>query len=230
MNVMIVEAERLLRSILVRLCARELRFTIVAEMGTGSEIQIPARDRAPDLLILGVEMPNVDGLEALTSLRTDLPSVKVLLLASYCTPRLAYRVGKACVQGFLDRSSDGFDTLRAALVAIADGHSYFSESYWQAQSERRQQTAAYEKLLTDKERLVFEMLGRLMDDEEIAETMQVSMRTLEGHRLRIMHKLNVPTRVALLRYARAMGLLQASVSPFTQRDRTKNRSPACVIR
>ena len=222
MNVMIVEAQRMMRTMLVRLCAQELGHAVSADIGTGAELPGALRERSPDLLILAIELPDADGLEILSGLRSVLGRpAKVLLLASNCTHRMTHRVARACVHGLVDKSTDSIDALRTAITAVENGQSYFSQTYWHLLGDRQRQSVSYDKLLTEQEMRVFEMLSRLIDDKDIAASLHISMRTLEGYRLRIMDKLEVDDRVALLRYARDMGLLSTSASPFNQPNRGK---------
>lgn len=208
MNIAIIEDHLMMRDILRQTCTKDFGHVVVAEAGKGTEAIAVITQTHPDLVILDLQLPDLDGLAVLAAIRAKGETCRVLVLSSYCNNYTIYLIEKARVDGFVDKNSNTVSSLRVALTAIASGGCHFSKSYNEIKAARRRDPNAFDKILTDREQTVLTLIGRLMTDREIAENLRISIQTAAKHRFNILKKLALPSTIALARYARDHGFSQ----------------------
>ena len=210
MKIVIVEDHLMFREVLRKVCVRDLHHEIVGEAGDGrTAVELVLRT-SPDLVLLDLHLPNLDGFGVVEALQQASPGIHILVLSSHCDDYTVFRAEHAYVQGFVDKNTNTVPTLKAAITAVGQGRTYFSESFLRIKAARHADPRSFDKLLTDRERAVLTLIGEPRSDSEIAVRLQISEETVEKHRYNILHKLGLQTAAALVRYARDHGFTLAA--------------------
>jgi DNA-binding NarL/FixJ family response regulator len=212
MKIALVEDERLFRDVLRKACTADLGHEVVAEAGTGREALLVVPASLPDLLILDIHLPDMDGFEVLRSMRRKRALLKALVISSYFDDYMLCRIERADVQGFIDKSTNTVSELSLAITAIERGSTYFPKPYTEACRAHSQNPIAFDKVLTDREQTILSLVGEPLSDAEIAVQLKVSPETVEKHRFNIMRKLGLRSRAESARFARRCGLTPPPVA------------------
>jgi DNA-binding NarL/FixJ family response regulator len=212
MRIAIVEDERLFRDVLRKACVADLGHEVVGEAGTGREALLAVPQAHPDLLVLDIHLPDMDGFEVLRSVRRKRALLKTLVISSYFDDYLLCRIERADVQGFIDKSTNTVSELSLAIAAIERGSTYFPMPFMEACRAHSRDPVAFDKVLTDREQTVLSLVGEPLSDAEIAAQLRVSPETVEKHRFNIMRKLGLRSRAESARFARRCGLTRPPVA------------------
>jgi DNA-binding NarL/FixJ family response regulator len=204
-RILIVEDHLMFREVLRKVCAVDLGHEVVGEAGDGRMAVALALTTSPDLVLLDLHLPNLDGFGVLDALRRLAPDVRVLLLSSHCDQYTVYRAAQARVQGFVDKNTNTVAVLKDAITAVSKGRVFFSDAFKQVKTARHQDPQSFDKLLTPRERAILPLLGEPLDDAEIANRFGFSIGTAEKHRFNIRRKLGLQSAAELARYAREHG-------------------------
>ena len=206
MKIAIVEDERLFRDVLRKACTSELGHEVVGEAGSGREALQVLPVVLPDLLILDIHLPDMDGLEVLRTLRRKRALLRTLVVSAYFDEYTLCRVERAAVQGFIDKSTNTVAELSLAISAIDAGSTYFPRPFTEARRAHSRDPFAFDKVLTDREQTILSLVGEPLSDAEIAAQLKLSPETVEKHRFNIMRKLGLRSRAESARFARRCGL------------------------
>jgi DNA-binding NarL/FixJ family response regulator len=183
--------------------------TVVAEANDGREaLQLAAKNH-PDLAILDVAMPVLNGLEATTRLRQQFPSLRVLVLSMHANEEYVHQAFRAGAAGYLLKKS-AVAELEAAIRAVESGKTYLSPALAQRVSLKSRSAGEAEKSplerLTSRQREILQMIAESRTTKEIAAELGVSAKTVEFHRAELMKRLNLRDIPALVRFAMQSGL------------------------
>ncbi|MEI7552439.1 MAG: response regulator transcription factor [Verrucomicrobiota bacterium] len=210
MKIVIVEDHEMFREVLRTVCADELGHEVVGEAADGRVAVQLAITTLPDLVLLDLHLPKLDGFEVAEALRQATPLVRILALSSHCDDYTVFRAEKARVQGFVDKNTSSVMALKAAITAVGQGQTYFSDLFLRIKANRHRDPHSFDKLLTERERVVLSMVGSALSDTDIAGRLGIAPKTAEKHRFNILKKFGLPTTVQLMRYARDHGFTLAS--------------------
>jgi DNA-binding NarL/FixJ family response regulator len=185
---------------------------VVGEAGNGADAVRLAQELQPDLVIMDISMPEMDGLEATRRIRACCPQVAVLILTVHAQERYLFPVLKAGASGYVLKST--IDTeLVTAIRTVARGEAFLYPSAarmvledYLGNLQRGAERDAYEQL-SEREREVLKGIALGYTAAEIAQQLALSPKSVETYRSRIMQKLDLHSRPALVRYALARGLL-----------------------
>ena len=180
------------------------RYEVVGEGGTGQEAVDICLKTRPDLLVLDLMLPGLNGVEVLKRLQSKLPQMKVLFFsASIRTPLIAEAL-ELGAQGYVGKPRSWITVLEA-INLVAAGGKYFDPTvaHLAGRSARRPEPEE----LTPREREVAQLIAEGHSTKEIASLLGVSVKTIDKHRSRMMEKLNVHDAVAVTRYAITAGLV-----------------------
>jgi DNA-binding NarL/FixJ family response regulator len=213
MKIAIVEDERLFRDVLRKACETDFGQEIVGEAGSGREALAVVPETVPDLLVLDINLPDMDGLDLLKQLRRKRALLKALLISSYLDEYTLCRIERASVQGFIDKSTNTVAEMGLAIRAIEGGARYFPGRFTEARRAYSRNPFAFDKILTNREQTILSLVGEPMSDAEIALQLNLSPETVEKHRFNIMRKLGLRSRAESARFARRCGLTR----PMAQR-------------
>ena len=163
-----------------------------------------AREK-PDLVVTDLTMTGGSGFELLKSLRAKFPAVRVLVLSMHDETIYAERVIRAGADGYVMKALGG-EQLLTAIRRILEGRLFLSETMWSqlvitmgAKRPRRSRSPI--ETLTDREFEVLELIGQGKSTREIATQLRISPKTVDVHRTRLRHKLELRDNAALIRYA-----------------------------
>jgi DNA-binding NarL/FixJ family response regulator len=205
MKIVIVEDHLMFREVLRKVCTRDLRHQVIGEAADGvSAVELVSR-LFPDLVLLDLHLPRLDGFGVVEALKQAAPLVRVLVLSSHCDDFTVYRAEKSRVQGFVDKNTNTVATLKDAITAVASGKTYFSETFQRIKEKRQRNSESFDKILTDRERGILSLLGEPLTDGEVAKRLGISVETAQKHRFNILRKLGLHTTPELMRYARLHG-------------------------
>lgn len=193
------------REVLRKVCTRDLRHNVVGEAADGRSAVEMATKTNPDLVLLDLHLPNLDGFGVVDALQLAAPKVRILVLSSHCDDYTVFRVERAHVQGFVDKNTNTVTILKAAIAAVGQGKTYFSDTFLRIKAARHDNPQSFDKLLTDRERAVLALIGEPQSDREIAARLGISAETVEKHRFNLLGKLGLQSTTELARYARAHG-------------------------
>jgi len=180
---------------------------IVGEAGSGLEAIQLAAQLAPDVVILDIAMPGINGVEATRLILRDCPDCRVLILSMHKDPVYVRETLRAGAKGYLLKDGIDGDLVRA-VRAVASGEGFLSPSISGTvlQDYQRHVTDPLD-LLTSREREVLQYLAEGKVAKEIAAALDVSVYTVDAHRSRIMKKLQLHSSGELVRFAMRKGLI-----------------------
>jgi DNA-binding NarL/FixJ family response regulator len=186
----------------------EADMEIVGEAGNGRQAVDLAEQLRPDVVVMDVAMPELNGIEATRRLASSVPRVRVIALSMHKDSVYVREILRAGARGYLLKDSGAAD-LVAAIHAVASGESYLSPAVSNAVLDdyRRHVTNPID-LLTSREREVLQLLAEGKTNKEIAGVLNLSVYTVDAHRGRIMEKLNLHSINDLVRFAVRNGLIE----------------------
>ncbi len=185
---------------------------VVAEAGDGREAVRQALELRPDVAILDIGMPLLNGIEATGQIARRAPEVKVVILSMHPNEAYITRALQAGAKGYLLKDSADSDLIRA-LTLVSQGKSFFSPAVTKVMLDdyvrhlaARGVVDRYDSL-SEREREIFQLVAEGRSNKEIADLLFVSPNTIETHRSHIMEKLDVHSAVELVLYAVRRGLI-----------------------
>jgi len=210
MKILLADDHKLMREGLRMLLEKLGRMTIVGEADNGVSAVRMVRDLKPDLVLMDIAMPDLNGIEATRRIMTESPGVKVIALSMHADKRFVRGMFMAGATGYVLKGS-AFEEVATAIRTVAAGRIYISPKITD------QVLGDYIKLLTkpsprgesplsDREREVLQMLAEGKSSRMIAECLHVSVTTVDTHRKHIMDKLGFRTIAELTKYAVREGL------------------------
>jgi len=180
---------------------------IVGEAGNGREALALAGELQPDIVVMDVAMPELNGIEATRRITTASPRTRVLALSMYKDSVYVREILRAGARGFLLKDAIDRDLL-AAVRSVAAGDGYLSPAVSEAVlSDYRRHVTDPLDLLSSREREVLQMIAEGKTNKDIATTLDLSVYTVDAHRGRIMEKLNLHSVGELVRFAVRKGLV-----------------------
>ena len=177
-------------------------WNVCGEAATGREAVIKAAELQPDVVILDVAMPEMNGLEAARQIRRTVPAAKILVLTVHEIDELVQEFVDAGVHGYLLKADTG-RVLVEAVQTVVRGGKFFTPQFTEAAdgSSPAPGSTPPIKRLTRREREVLQLLAEGKSNKEIGTILHMSTKTAETHRARLMAKLDVHSMAELVRYA-----------------------------
>jgi len=206
-RILLVDDHALVRQGFKMILGAQADMEIVGEAGNGREAVEVAEQLRPDIVVMDVAMPELNGIEATRRLLTSQPHTRVIALSMHKDSVYVRETLRAGARGYLLKDSPAGD-LVTAVRSVASGESYLSPAVSNAVLDdyRRHVTNPID-LLTTREREVLQMLAEGKTNKEIAVVLNLSVYTVDAHRGRIMEKLNLHSITELVRFAVRNGLI-----------------------
>ena len=199
---MVVDDHPFIRASVSMLLQQE-NIEVIAQADNGADAVQRARELAPDLIILDIAMPRLDGLQVISRIMTDQPHCKIVVLTSQLPIFYAMRCMNAGAAGYISKNDD-LDELVRAIKAVLTGYTFFPNLA--SSSVRRSDAQATDleliQSLSDRELTILQQLSNCMSNKEIGEAMLLSSKTISTYKTRLIEKLNVKSVVYLADFAK----------------------------
>lgn len=207
-KVIVIEDQTIMRDLICQLVEGYTSMEVIAQSGDGAEGYELCLKHNPDLVILDVMLPNLNGSEVLRRLKAKNPKTNILIFSAVSSNTMVNRLLKSGVTGYIEKDA-GLVELEKAINLVADGRSYFSPRVVDAMRELMVSGGQDDSLesLTTREREVLQLIAESSSNKEIAVKLGTSVRTADTHRTNIMKKLNLHDVAALTRWAIANKLV-----------------------
>ena len=211
-KILFADDHTLIRSGLRLIVEQQPDMTVVGEAEDGRQAVTLAASLNPDVAVLDIGMPNLNGIEAAQQITQAEPRTAVVVLSMHRDETYILRALKAGVRGYLLKDSAESDLVRA-IRAVAEGKSFFSPAVSKVLLEdymrKLQRTGAEDSydLLTPREREILQLVAEGKSSKEIAATLNLSVYTVETHRANILEKLKLKSLPELILYAVRKGII-----------------------
>ena len=195
--------------------SRAGRIRLVGEAADGDEALRKARELKPDVVLMDISMPGMNGLTVTEMLRKELPDMKVLVLSVQRNKDSIFRVIQAGAHGYVSKEAPYEEVIRA-IESVHGGEPFFSEEIARAALNEFINSGGKKEpfsQLTSREREVLVLIAEGQSNKEIADRLNIGVRTIETHRERIMRRLNIHSVAGLTKYAIANGLVTLEIGP-----------------
>ncbi len=206
-RVTIVDDHHLVRKGLLQLLERELDIRVVAEAADGQDAIDAVGRHRPDVVVMDVEMPGINGIEATGRIRTAYSGTQVVMLSMHSDPVLIRQAFDQGAKGYVLKNSMGVELVKA-IRTVCRGVTYHSRSIEQSEFSVEQQPRSTTLQLTIREREVLRLIATGNTNQQIAETLRISRKTVEIHRSNLMAKLGTHSLSDLIRTAIRLGLVE----------------------
>lgn len=215
-RILLADDHTIVRQGLARLLEEQPNIKVVGEATNGQVAVEEALEQKPDIVILDIAMPRMNGIEAAKRIRKALPATKILILSMYSHEHYIHELLETGISGYLLKDASGRDILQAIHAAIKD-ETYLSpgiskklvDTYLSPQ--KTAPIADRYKQLSNREREVFQLIAEGHSTRQISEMLCVSISTVKSHRANIMEKLGIDTQVRLVHAAIQLGLVDPEV-------------------
>jgi two-component system, NarL family, response regulator len=199
-RILVVEDHAVVRDGLVAILNREADISVVAEAEDGQQAVELYKLHQPDLTLMDLRMPNLDGVEAIAQIRADYPQAKIIVLTTYDTDEDIYRGLQAGARGYLLKDTTSEELLQS-IHTVHRGQRYVPSNIALKLSDRLGATA-----LTQREQQVIQLLVNGKGNADIMSTLNISEGTVKFHINNILNKLNVSDRTQAVIVALKRGL------------------------
>ena len=208
-KVLVADDHPVVRKGLQTCLAKNGRLKVVGEAADGDEALRKARELSPDVVLMDISMPGMNGLAVTEVLRKEAPDMKVLILSVHSNKEYIFRVIQAGAHGYVSKEAPPEELLRA-IESVHAGEPHFSEDIARAALNEFVNTGGKKEpfaQLTTREREVLVLIAEGKSNKEIADRLGIGVRTIETHRERIMRRLSIHSVAGLTKYAIANGLI-----------------------
>lgn len=207
-KIIIVDDHALIREGFNKLISGQWGLEVVAECESAFSLMDTLKKVECDVIVLDINLPDKSGIDVLFDLKTQWPDIKILVQSMYSEERFAVRAFKAGALGYLDKKSAS-DELVKAIRRVARGAKYVSESLADQLANALTQKTPEKPhdVLSDREFQVLTLIGDGKSTQEVADTLSVSLSTVNTYRKRILDKMNLKTNQELIRYTIKSGLV-----------------------
>jgi DNA-binding NarL/FixJ family response regulator len=215
-TVLLAEDHAIVRQGLCALLNTDGHFKIVGQARTGREAVLLAESLKPDVILMDIAMPVLNGLEATRQILAANPAAKVVILSAHSDDEYIERTSAVGVVGFLEKQTSA-EILTKAIREVAKGNQFFSPSIAKRMSDegkprdRNGVLKANGSRLTSRESEVLQLVAEGSANKQVAVELGISIKTVEKHRQHLMDKLNIHDTASLTRYAIAAGVIESSV-------------------
>jgi len=216
-KVLLADDHNVVRQGLRALLAVELDIEIVGEADTGRQAVMLAKKLLPDVVVMDIAMPLLNGLEATRQITAQVPTTKVLILSTYSEDDYVQQLTEAGAAGYLVKQTAAQDLLKAIREAHK-GNAFFSPSIAKRLRDHCREAFANGQpvrqrshSLTSREAEVLQLIAEGQPNKQIASELCISIKTVEKHRQQLMNKLNIHDIAGLTRHAISKGIIESNV-------------------
>lgn len=212
-TVLLAEDHAVVRQGLRALLEADGRFLVIGEAQNGREAVQFAATRRPDVILMDIAMPVLNGLEATRQIIAANPAARVAVLSAHSDEIYVERANAAGVAGFLEKRMSA-EHLTKAIREIAAGRTFYSAALVRrrpVEQNKPRPSPGYTAIrLTSRESEVLQLVAEGKGNRQVAANLSISVKTVEKHRQHLMDKLNIHETAGLTRYAIAAGIIESS--------------------
>lgn len=203
-NIMIVEDQHVVRSAIVKLLENVSEIQVVSQTDSGEKALTLIEENPPHIILMDLKLPGISGLEAMRAILTLNPSIKIIILTAYSQDPIPKTLLQAGASGYLTKNTP-LEELVKAIRTVYSGKHYISHAI--AQALALEDTLMFEDL-SIREQQVMRFIINGMDVEDIAQKLNITIKTVNTYRYRLYEKLGVESDVDLILFAIRYGLLE----------------------
>jgi len=211
-RILLVDDHKILRDGICSLLKEYPDMEVVGEAADGKSALNLVKELLPDMVIMDISMPDLNGIEATRKILADYPHIKVMALSMHYDKHFVSEIFKAGASGYLLKDC-AFDEMAHAIRMIIDNKTYVNSQIaslvvesLMSDSPRSHNKHAF-SLLTEREKEVLQLIAEGKSTKQIASNLNVSTKTIESHRRQVMGKLNIRNIADLTKYAIREGLI-----------------------
>jgi DNA-binding NarL/FixJ family response regulator len=210
-NVGVVDDQHLFRQGMVSLLKEFENINVMLEASHGKELLVQLHHKIPDVILLDLEMPVMDGIETTQVLKTKYPEIKIIILTMHNEEEMIVHLIEKGVHGFLPKN-ENIEIVIDAIYSVRESGYFFNEHVSQAMikglmSTKKIKPAFNPVKLVDKEIEVVKLICKEYTNKQIAEILSLSNRTIDGYRERILKKIGAKNTVGIVMYAVKHGII-----------------------
>ena len=208
-SIYVIEDQTILRELVCRLVDGLTGFNLVGDSGDGLEGLQECKELVPDLVIVDIMVPSLNGLEIVRQLRKVIPETKLIVFSGYSTRERVQSALKAGVNGIVHKDAS-IEELESAIKHVMVGASFMSTQILEIMRDLMLNPAALSDLdkLTAREREILQLIAEGNTTKEVAAKLDISVKTADSHRTNVMGKLDIHDVASLTRFAIQQGLIQ----------------------
>ena len=209
-RVVIVEDQTAIREMLAEVLRHDPNFEIVGQAGDGQVAYQMILDAKPDVLVLDARLPVLNGLELLRRVTKQLRNLRVLVFSGHENPVLIREMLEAGAHGFVEKTA-GLIELKKGLETVSNGGTYFGPAVsglLRNVVANPSVTTTTKDFLTPREREILQLVAESYSTKEIAQKLNISVKTVDNHRTNLMRKLDLHNVASITRYAMQIGLIE----------------------
>jgi Response regulator containing a CheY-like receiver domain and an HTH DNA-binding domain len=208
-SVLIADDHRLVRDGLKTIIDSSNDIHVVGEASNGLEVLKKVEELQPNVVLLDISMPKLNGMEAARRIRKEHPETKILILTMHEEEEYSLKMVRIGVSGYLLKDSTALEVMEA-IRSVYSGKAFFSPQVAKVIAESYREAVAgkedpYERL-NDREREVLQLITEGHTNKEIAELLFISPKTVDNHRTNLMRKLDIHSTADLVRWATKRGM------------------------
>jgi len=207
-RILLADDHALVRSGLIRLLEPNKDILVVGEAEDGEEAIRKTKELKPDVVVIDLSMPKINGIEAAKIISKECPESRVLVLTMHENEEYVYQIFRSGANGYILKNANR-NEITTAIRAVAKGERFFSsrvseimvEGYLRKAEEREKGTDSSDVELTTREREVLSLIAEGCNNQQIGDKLFISPRTVDTHRTNIMQKLDIHDAANLVKYA-----------------------------
>jgi two-component system, NarL family, response regulator NreC len=214
-QILLVDDHSITREGLYALLEKKPNFTVIKQAENGRAAVKLARQHKPDVIVMDINMPDLNGIDATRQILAELPDVKIIALSMYSDRSYVKGMLQAGASGYLLKNC-AFDELAKAIETVYNNQTYLSPGISEIVRKEfvklmKSDDVSPTELLTDREREVLQMIAEGYKTKEIADRIHVSVKTVEARRRQIMEKLNIDSVAGLTKFAIREGITSVEI-------------------
>jgi DNA-binding NarL/FixJ family response regulator len=210
-SVFLVDDHRIVRDGIKALLFESPELTIIGEAESGKEMLEQIEDAKPDIILMDISLPDISGIELTRQALQLLPETKVIILSMYTQEDFITNAIAAGAKGYLPKNTTRQELLNA-IIAVYEGNEYYNEAVSKIildnyiHTVRKPKEISWIKdkddnILSSREKQILQLVVKGQTNQEIADNLFISIRTVESHKNHIMQKLEIKSTVELIKYA-----------------------------
>ncbi|MEI6410829.1 MAG: response regulator transcription factor [Bacteroidota bacterium] len=215
-KIAIAEDQRLFRACLIPILNDFEHLRVILEASNGRELlqKMETTTEAPDVIIMDLSMPEMDGLETTQQVKARFPNAKIIILSVHSEERHIVKMVGMGINGYLVKNSE-LEEVRLAIESVHSKGFYFNDAILKAiqtgMRRQKQKNFVIETSLTGREKEILQLICQELTTQEIAERLFISVRTVDGHRNNLLEKTGSRNTAGLVLYAIKNSLIEFEV-------------------